>query len=108
MGWQLNRQRIPDARGETLLRMLGPPMGGRERQITVRRTVTPNRMTSDETLKQMVNTLGLELNVEKVETQQVEQIAGKPGAFVSALYVRESQRWQRMQAMVEVAPRSYL
>ena len=107
-GWQLNRQRIPDARGVTLLRMMGPPVSGQERQITLRRTVTPKRMSADETLKQMVDTLGLEVNLEKIDLQQVEQVAERPGAFVSASYVREAQRWQRMQAMVEVAPRSYL
>lgn len=107
-GWQLNRQRIPEARGVTLLRMMGPPVAGQERMITLRRTATQKRMNADETLKQMVDTLGLEANVERIESQQVEQIAGRPGAFLSALYLRDAQRWQRMQAMVEVAPRSYL
>lgn len=107
-GWQLNRQRIPDARGVTLLRIMGPPVSGQERLITLRRTAVSKRMNADETLKQIVDTLGLEVNVERIESQQVEQIAGRPGAFVSALYVRDAQRWQRMHAMVEVAPRSYL
>ena len=65
-------------------------------------------MTPEENLKSLVDTLGIELNIEKIDTQQVQQIAGKPGAFVSAFFLRESMRWQRMQAMVEVSPRSYL
>ncbi|MBI5762380.1 MAG: hypothetical protein HZA51_02515 [Planctomycetes bacterium] len=108
VGWQLNRQRLPDARGVTVLRMIGPFTGGPSEEIAVRRIEIPERRTPDKMLKELADALGLEFSDVRIASQQVQQIGEKQGGFLCAAYGHEGMVWRRMQAFVEVNPRSYL
>ncbi|MEK6643411.1 MAG: hypothetical protein AABZ08_05835 [Planctomycetota bacterium] len=107
-GWQLNRQRIPDGRGITVLRMLGPFTTGPTEEISVRRVDVPDRRTPEKMLRLTADSLGLEFSEVRIASQQLQQIAEKQGGFVSAAYGHEGMVWRRMEAFVEVGPRSYL
>lgn len=106
-GWQLIRQRVPEKRGTTLLRMVKTLGGGLSHQIVFKHTTTTKAVPLNEMLKKMAHSLELEFSNVHVHAQQVQQIAGRPGSYLSATLSRSGLQILRLQAVIEIAPRDY-
>lgn len=61
-----------------------------------------------ETLEQAYHGLELEFSNVEILSQQVQDIAGRPGAYLAASYWYEGIKWLRLQAIVEVGPREHM
>lgn len=106
--WRLIRERIPEARGATLLRMVDPAARGDIREIRLKRTSTTKELPINEMLRAVAESLELEFSRVQILSRQVQQIAGHPAAYLSATIQRKGRPVLRLEAIVELAPRRYL
>ncbi len=106
--WQIVRRRLPERRGVTLLQMVQQLSPAETEEIILKQTATTRAIPMDEMLKGVAAALELEFSSVQVESQQVQQIAGKSGGLLSATFLREGGKKIRLEAIIEVRPQSYL
>ena len=87
-GWRLVRQRVPERRGATLLRMVQSLGGGNTHQIVLKHTTTTRAVPMNDMLREVADTLSLEFSEIDIHSQQVQEIAGRPGGYISATMTR--------------------
>lgn len=105
--WRIVRQRVPERRGVTLVQMFHPISGGQAEEIILKQTSTTQTVPMDEMLKRVAQNLELEFSNLEVQSQQLQTIAGKPGAVLAATFFREGVRRLRLQAIIQQEPQSY-
>ncbi|GMU33376.1 MAG: hypothetical protein AMXMBFR20_12480 [Planctomycetia bacterium] len=105
--WRIVRQRVPERRGVTLVRMIHPISAGQAEEIVVKQTTTTQSVAMDEMLKQVAHNLELEFSGLEVQSQQLQPIADKPGAILAATFFRDGVRKLRLQAIIRHKPQSY-
>lgn len=106
-GWRLIRQRLPEKRGTTLLRMVQSLGAGNTHQIILKHTATTKVVPISDVLLEVADTLSLEFSNVDIHSQQVQEIAGRPGGYLSATMTRSGEATLRLQAVVEIAPMDY-
>jgi len=106
-GWTLIRQQQPESHGITLLRIVDRVSATRLQEIVLKRTSTTKPLPIAEMLERVVGSLELEFNGVKVLTQQVQTIAGKPGAVLTATFMSEGVSQLRLQGIIELRAQQY-
>lgn len=106
-GWQIIRQRVPERRGVTLLQMTDRISPTLSHEIILKQSSTTQKVPLDEMLKRISDALELEFSDVAILAQQTQQIAGRPGAVLSASYFREGVKRLRLEAVIEHKPQSY-
>jgi len=106
-GWQVIRQRVPERRGVTLLQMMDRISPTITQEIVLKQTSTTLKASMEEMLKRTSDSLELEFSDVTVLSQQTQQIAGRPGAVLTASYFREGVKRLRLEAVIEYKPRLY-
>lgn len=104
--WRLDPTRMPREGEVILLRMIAPP--DRAEEIAIVQVSARRRRSLDETIKLRAQALGLEFSGLKVTAQQVQELAGKPGGFISATYEREGDQWVRLEGWIAGREGSYV
>lgn len=107
-GWHLDRRLALEGRETTILRMMEPTGRAADRQFRLTHKEVGRAMPMGRMLRQIRGELELEHPSIEIESQQVQPIAGRRGAFLSGRYVAEGVRLLRLEAIVEIAPTSYL
>lgn len=106
--WDLVPLRTPDESGDVLLRMVRKLPDGYYHEIRLEHPPTPTEQSVDSMLTKMRNLFHLEFNNDKVESQQLQPIAGRPGGLFAATYESGGYRKLRLQAVVQWRPRYFL
>ncbi|HKQ46968.1 MAG TPA: hypothetical protein VJZ71_02735 [Phycisphaerae bacterium] len=106
-GWQITRQRVPERRGVTLLQMTDRVSPTLTQEIVLKQSSTTQKVPMDEMLKRISDALELEFSDVTILAQQTQQIAGRPGAILSASFFHEGVKRLRLEAVVEHKPQSY-
>jgi hypothetical protein len=106
-GWGLIRQQVPESRGITILRMVDRVSPSRIQEMVLKRTSTTKPLGLKETLERLAASLQLEFNDVTILSQQLQTIAGKPGAVLSATLSSEGVKQLRMEAIIEIGPQQY-
>lgn len=106
-GWQITRQRVPERRGVTLLQMTDRVSPTLTQEIVLKQSSTTQKVAMDEMLKRISDALELEFSDVNILAQQTQQIAGRPGAILSASFFREGVKRLRLEAVIEHKPQSY-
>ncbi len=107
LGWHLIRERVPSRRGATLLRMVEPSRGGDRDPMILRHTTTTKAVPINDMLRDLCKTLQLEFANVELHAQQVQQVAGRPAAYLSATFLEGGVKRLRLMGIVEAAPRQY-
>ena len=107
-GWRLVRQRIPETRGATLLRMVQSLGAGRNHQIILRHTATTKTLPISEMLRELADTLSLEFSNFDIHSQQVQEIAGRPAGYLSATITRSTVLRPALKAASRAASQTWL
>jgi len=106
-GWHVIRQRVPEARGVTLLRMVHQIDRKKIEELLLKQTSTTRQAPMGEMLREIHHALQLEYSNVEVLSQQVQEIAGRPGALIAATFWREGYQWLRLEAIIELRPQQY-
>lgn len=107
LGWHLIRERVPERRGATLLRMVEPSHADEHDPIVLRHTTTTKRVPINDMLRDVCKTLPLEFTNVEIHDQQVQQVGGLPAAYFSATLLEGGVKRLRLMAIIEAAPRQY-
>lgn len=105
--WRIVRQRVPERRGVTLVQMFHPISQGQAEEIILKQTSTTQPVPMDEMVKRVAQNLELEFSNLEVQSQQLQTIAGKPGAVLAATFFREGVRRLRLQAIIQQEAQAY-
>ncbi len=106
-GWHLIRERVPERRGATLLRMVDLSHKDALDPIVLRHTTTTKIIPINDMLRDVCKTLQLEFANVEIHDQQVQQVAGQPAAYLSATFLSRGAKRLRLMSIVEAAPRQY-
>jgi hypothetical protein len=106
-GWTLVRQQQPESHGITVLRLVDRVSTSRVQEMILKRTSTTKAMPIAEMLDRVAGSLELEFSGVKVLSQQVQTIAGKPGAVLAATFTSEGVSQLRLQGIIELRPQQY-
>lgn len=106
--WKLVGPQTPEGRGDTLLRMVQELPDSFYHEILLKHESVETEQSIDAMLTKRRNLLHLEFNNDKVESQQLQPIAGRPGGLFCATYESGGFRNFRIQAIVEWRPKYYL
>ena len=107
-GWQLIRRQVPEHKGVTLLRMVAPLPGGLLQEIVLRQTATAKPVPIEEMLAGLrQSALGIGFSRAAIHSQQVQEIAGRPGAVLATTFQEGGLERLLIQAVVEVRPQAY-
>jgi len=107
LGWHLIRERVPERRGATLLRMVEPSRTVEHDPIVLRHTTTTKSVPINDMLRDVCKTLQLEFARVEIHAQQVQQVAGQPAAYLSATFLDGGAQRLRLMGIVEAAPGQY-
>lgn len=105
--WLIERRRLPDERGITLLRMIRPRTGAAMDEMVLKQTATTRDVNMEEMLEAVADNWKLKIHDAQILSQQVQSVADRPGGILAATMLRDGQRRFRMQAIVESRPRTY-
>jgi hypothetical protein len=103
-GWQLLRRREELDQETVLLRMIGPAGRGRSQEMIVLQLAASRRAPLEEVMRMRQHALEVEFSGVTHQSQQLQQIAGRPGAYFSATFTREGFSWLRMESIVQARP----
>lgn len=106
--WRLDRQRVAADGSTTLLRMFETTTAGQQgRSITLSIQMDDTARTIERRLSRKVRGIEFDHSDADVLSQQVQTIAEKPGALLSASLMDAGSKRFRMLAMIEIRPRQY-
>lgn len=105
--WQVLRQRVPERRGITLLRMARMTTPGQFEEMMLRQTTTTRDVPMSEMLDRVTEKLQLERSAVRVDSQQEQPIAGCKGGIIAATFTSEGRRRLLLEAIIESRPREY-
>lgn len=106
-GWQVVRQRAAQGRSVALLRIVNAADQTRGGELTVRRMLMPRADAVGKVLDRIYHGLELEFADVRVLSQQVQEIAGRPGGLLAATYWHDGIRQLRLHAIIERGPGAY-
>lgn len=105
--WQYLRQRVPERRGSTLVRMVNPLTAAEPEEIVLKHSNTTRAVSMGAMLRSIAANIELEHGDVAFLSQQEQQIAGRPGGILAATFAREGRSRVRLQAIIEAQPRNY-
>ncbi len=105
--WQLDRKRVSTEGKISILRTFEAGAAGPVRIVELSLLMDDTTRSIERRLARKVRAIEFDRSDAEILSQQVQTIAGKPGAILSASMFDAGSKRLRMLAMVEVRPRQY-